>query len=97
MSHNMSGFSEPGLDIYFQSARARVDWQGNFTSGTVHSMGRQYVYCAIYDLKDYDVVSALKSVADKVTLRIAYDGGKQKEVTGGPKLRSKTKRDCTNN
>ena len=47
--------------------------------------------CAIYDLKDSDVVSALKSVANKVTLRIAYDGGKQKMVTGGPSLDPKPK------
>jgi hypothetical protein len=44
--------------------------------------------CAIYDLKDHDVVSALKSVANKVTLRIAYDDGKQKTVTGGPMVGS---------
>jgi len=25
MSHNVTGFSEPGLDVYFQSARAKVD------------------------------------------------------------------------
>ena len=84
MSHNMSGFSEPGLDIYFQSARARVD--GKATSHLVQFIqsARKTLDCAIYDLKDHDVVSALKKVADKVTLRIAYDGGKQKEVTGGP-------------
>jgi hypothetical protein len=33
--------------------------------------------CAIYDLKDQDVVGALKSVTGKVNLRIAYDNGKQ--------------------
>ena len=91
MSHNMSGFSEPGLDIYFQSARARVD--GKATSHLVQFIqsARKTLDCAIYDLKDHDVVSALKSVADKVTLRIAYDGGKQKEVTGGPSLDPKPK------
>jgi phosphatidylserine/phosphatidylglycerophosphate/cardiolipin synthase-like enzyme len=47
--------------------------------------------CAIYDLKDHDIVNALKSVANKVTLRIAYDGGKQKTVTGGPSLDPKPK------
>lgn len=47
--------------------------------------------CAIYDLKDIDVVDALKSVADKVTLRIAYDGGKQKEVRGGTSVDPKPK------
>jgi hypothetical protein len=43
-----------------------IDWV--YCLGTIN--------CAIYDLKDHDVVSALKSVANKVTLRIAYDGGK---------------------
>lgn len=42
-------------------------------------------------MKDSDVVRALKSVAGKVTLRIAYDSGKQKEVTGEPSLDPKPK------
>jgi phosphatidylserine/phosphatidylglycerophosphate/cardiolipin synthase-like enzyme len=58
-----------------------IDWV--YCLGTIN--------CAIYDLKDHDVVSALKSVANKVTLRIAYDGGKQKTVTGGPSLDPKPK------
>jgi phosphatidylserine/phosphatidylglycerophosphate/cardiolipin synthase-like enzyme len=91
MSHNVTGFSKPGLDVYFQSARANVD--GKATNHLVQFIQsvQQTLDCAIYDLKDHDVVDALKSVADKVILRIAYDGGKQKEVKGGPSLDPKPK------
>jgi len=91
MSHSVTGFSEPGLDVYFQSARAKVD--GKATNHLVQFIqsAQKTLDCAIYDLKDHDVVNALKSVADKVTLRIAYDGGKQKTVTGGPSLDPKPK------
>ncbi len=91
MSHNVTGFSKPGLDVYFQSARANVD--GKATNHLVQFIqsAQQTLDCAIYDLKDHDVVDALKSVADKVILGIAYDGGKQKEVKGGPSLDPKPK------
>src|SRR6266571_4609223 len=86
MPQNIAVFSEPGLDVYFQSARARVD--GNATAHLVQFIqsAKKTLDCAIYDLKDHDVVSALQGVANKVTLHIAYDGGKQKEVKGGPSL-----------
>jgi hypothetical protein len=91
MSHNVTGFSEPGLDVYFQSGRADVD--GKATNHLVQFIqsAQKTLDCAIYHLKDSDVVSALKSGANKVTLRIAYDGGKQKMVTGGPSLDPKPK------
>jgi phosphatidylserine/phosphatidylglycerophosphate/cardiolipin synthase-like enzyme len=77
--------------VYFQSARAHVD--GKATGHLVEFIksAKERIDCAIYDLKDPDVVGALKSVAEKVTLRIAYDGGKQKEVTGGPSVDPKPK------
>jgi phosphatidylserine/phosphatidylglycerophosphate/cardiolipin synthase-like enzyme len=91
MPQNTAAFSEPGLDVYFQSARAHVD--GNSTTHLVQFIqsAKKTLDCAIYDLKDHDVVGALQSVANKVTLRIAYDGGKQKEVKGGPSLDPKPK------
>jgi phosphatidylserine/phosphatidylglycerophosphate/cardiolipin synthase-like enzyme len=51
-----------------------------FIGGAQHSLD-----LAIYDLKHPDVLGALKNVAGRIKLRIAYDGGKQKAVTGGPR------------
>jgi phosphatidylserine/phosphatidylglycerophosphate/cardiolipin synthase-like enzyme len=88
---NIATFSEPGLDVYFQSARAHID--GKATTNLVQFIrsAKKTLDCAIYDLKDPEVVGALQSVADKVTLRIGYDGGKQKEVKGGPSQDPKPK------
>lgn len=91
MPQNIADFSESGIDVYFQSARAHID--GKPTTHLVEFIksAKKTLDCAIYDLKDIDVVDALKSVADKVTLRIAYDGGKQKEVRGGTSVDPKPK------
>lgn len=42
-------------------------------------------------MKDHDVIDALKSVTGRISLRIVYDGGKQREVKGGPSLDPKPK------
>jgi phosphatidylserine/phosphatidylglycerophosphate/cardiolipin synthase-like enzyme len=91
LTQNISTFSESGLDVYFQSARAHVDGNATVHLAEFIKSAKERIDCAIYDLKDPDVVDALKSVAGKVTLRIAYDGGKQKEVTGGPSVDPKPK------
>jgi phosphatidylserine/phosphatidylglycerophosphate/cardiolipin synthase-like enzyme len=87
----VADFSRPDLDVYFQSARAHVD--GRSTAHLIQFIksAKNTLDCAIYDLKDPDVVDALKSVVGKVALRIAYDGGKEKEVKGGPSADPKPK------
>jgi hypothetical protein len=91
MAHDIPTFLEPGLDVHFQSLRAHID--GKATAHLVEFIksAKKTLDCAIYDLKDPEVVNALKSVADKMTLRIPYDGGKQKEVKGGPSVDPKLK------
>src|SRR5215472_2157007 len=91
MANHIADFSEPGLDVYFQSARARID--GKATTHLVQFIqsAKKTVDCAIYDLKDPAVIDVLKSIEDKITLNICYDGGKQKEVKGGPSLDPKPK------
>lgn len=82
----IASFSEQGLNAYFQSARAHID--GNVVAQLVQFIesASKTLDCAIYDLKHPEIVSALKRVADKIQLRIAFDGGKQKAVAGGSSL-----------
>ncbi len=83
MPSNNLAFKAPGLDIYFQSQRAKIEDQiathlVQFIQGAKKSLD-----CAIYDLKHPDVLTGLKKAASRVKLRIAYDGGKTKTVMGG--------------
>jgi hypothetical protein len=77
---NIATFSEPGLDVYFQSARAHIDGKATTNLVQLIRSAKKTLDCAIYDLKDPEVVDALQSVADKVTLRIGYDGGSKRRL-----------------
>jgi phosphatidylserine/phosphatidylglycerophosphate/cardiolipin synthase-like enzyme len=73
---SISTFSTTGLNFFFQSARAKVDGKAisqlvNFIQKAKHSLD-----VAIYDLRNPDVLKALKGVSTKVQLRILYDDGK---------------------
>src|SRR6266566_5424851 len=73
---NTSAFSTKGLKFYFQSARAKIDGKAvsqlvKFIQGAKHSLD-----VAIYDMRNADVLKALKSMSTKVNLRILYDAGK---------------------
>ena len=85
MPQNISSLSLPKLNIFFQSQRASVDGQSNAHLVQFIKSAKKTLDCAIYDFKQQDVLDALKSMSKKVKLRIAYDGGKKKAVTGGAK------------
>src|SRR5712691_13401009 len=83
-----STFTATGLNFYFQSARAKIDGQAvsqlvKFIQGAKHSLD-----VAIYDMKNADVLKALKGMSTKVHLHILYDAGKAggNSVTVDPKL-----------
>ncbi|HZR19486.1 MAG TPA: phospholipase D-like domain-containing protein [Verrucomicrobiae bacterium] len=72
----IASFSTQGLSFFFQSNRARVDGKAtsrltNFIRGAKHSLD-----VAIYDLRNKDVLTALKDMSAKVQLHILYDAGK---------------------
>src|SRR5438270_9402792 len=78
-----STFSTTGISFYFQSKRANVDGRATdhlvqFIQGAKHSLD-----VAIYDMKNPDVLKALKKMSSKVRLHIAYDGGTGSMVGGG--------------
>ena len=71
-----STFTATGLNFYFQSARAKIDGKAvsqlvKFIQGAKHSLD-----VAIYDMKNADVLKALKGMSTKVQLQILYDAGK---------------------
>src|SRR5216684_4786029 len=73
---SISAFSTKNLNFYFQSARAKVDGKAvpqlvKFIQGAKHSLD-----VAIYDMKNADVLKALKGMSTKVQLHILYDAGK---------------------
>lgn len=73
-----STFSAKGLTFFFQSARAKVDGKAvsqlvKFIQGAKHSLD-----VAIYDLRNPDVLKALKGMSTKVQLHVLYDAGKPK-------------------
>src|SRR5215813_8139984 len=73
---SVSTFSATGLKFYFQSARAKIDGKAvsqlvKFIQGAKHSLD-----VAIYDMRNADVLKALKSMSSKVQLHILYDAGK---------------------
>ncbi len=84
MSNDPTTFTTGNLTVYFQSQRAGIEADLTaklvaFIKGT-----QQKLDCAIYDLRDPDIIAALQSVANDPnrSLRIAYDAGKDR--TGGP-------------
>ena len=84
MSDGPTTFTADNLTVYFQSQRAAIEADLTtklvaFIKGTQHKLD-----CAIYDLRDPDVIAALQSVAHDPnrSLRIAFDAGKDR--TGGP-------------
>src|SRR5438552_295684 len=73
---SLSAFTSAGLHFYFQSARAKVDGKAasqlvKFIQGAKHSLD-----VAIYDMRNADVLKALKGMSTKVQLHIVYDAGK---------------------
>jgi len=84
----ISTFSAAGLNFFFQSKRAKIDGKAvfqlvKFIQGAKHSLD-----VAIYDMKNPDVLKALKGMSTKVSLHILYDAGKAggKSTTVDPKL-----------
>jgi phosphatidylserine/phosphatidylglycerophosphate/cardiolipin synthase-like enzyme len=73
---SITTFATKGINFYFQSKRAGVD--GKVVSHLVQFIGKakHSLDVAIYDLKNPDVLKALKAQAGKVKLEILYDGGK---------------------
>jgi PLD-like domain len=74
-------FTTDNIEIYFQSKRAGIEADLatkliTFIEGTQNTLD-----CAIYDLRDPNILAALHKVSEKCTLRIAYDAGKER--TGG--------------
>ena len=73
---SLSAFTATGLRFYFQSARAKVDGKAasqlvKFIQGARHSLD-----VAIYDMRNADVLKALKGMSTRVQLHILYDAGK---------------------
>ncbi len=84
---DISTFSAAGLHFFFQSKRAKIDGKAvsqlvKFIQGAKHSLD-----VAIYDMKNPDVLKALKGMSTKVRLHILFDAGKagRKSTTVDPK------------
>src|SRR2546428_8585328 len=80
---SIAAFSTKGFHFYFQSARAKIDGKVashlvQFIEGAKHSLD-----VAIYDMKNPDVLKALKKMSSSAHLHILYDGGKGSGVGGG--------------
>ena len=76
MPSTSTTFTATGLKFYFQSARAKIDGKAvsqlvKFIQGAKHSLD-----VAIYDMRNADVLKALKGMSTKVQLHILYDAGK---------------------
>ena len=71
----ISTFSTKHIDFFYYSDRAKVD--GKIVSHLVQfiSAAKHTLDVAIYDLKNKDVLAALKKISSKVQLTILYDGG----------------------
>src|SRR5438045_9720915 len=84
MSNDLTTFPVDNLTVYFQSQRTGIE--ADLTAKLVAFIRgtQQKLDCAIYDLRDPDVIAALQSVANDPnrSLRIAYDAGRGH--TGGP-------------
>src|SRR5713101_8579760 len=73
---SIATFTTQGLAFYFQSKRAGIDGKAisqlvKFIQGAKHSLD-----VAIYDMRNADVLKALKGMSTKVQLHILYDAGK---------------------
>src|SRR6266516_4693604 len=79
----ISTFSTKDLDFFYYSDRAKVD--GKVVSHLVQfiSTAKHTLDLAIYDLKNKEVLTALKKISSKVQLTILYDGGAGGKVGGG--------------
>src|SRR5437870_9318401 len=79
----ISTFSTKDLDFFYYSDRAKVD--GKVVSHLVQfiAAAKHTLDVAIYDLKDKEVLTALKKTSSKVQLTILYDGGAGGKVGGG--------------
>src|SRR5215831_21392454 len=80
---NTTSFSLNGLNFYFQSDRAKINGSipsqlVKFIQGAKHSLD-----VAIYDMKNPDVLKALKGMSKKVKLQILYDAAKPKKPKPG--------------
>jgi len=89
----VSTFSATGLNFYFQSARTKIDGKAvsqlvKFIRGAKHSLD-----VAIYDMRNADVLKALKGMSSKVQLHILYDAGKPKasSTSADPKVSATAK------
>src|SRR5689334_21434250 len=84
----ISTFSASGLNFFFNSKRAKID--GKVVSQLVKFIqgAKRSLDVAIYDMKNPDVLKALKGMSTKVQLHILYDAGKAggKSTTVDPKL-----------
>src|SRR3989442_880407 len=83
MAGSVASFSTTGINVFFQSKRAGIDGKAvshlvQFIEGAKHTLD-----VAIYDMKNKDVLSALKKMSSKVHLRILYDGGTGPKVGAG--------------
>src|SRR5258708_2116564 len=84
----ISTFGAKGLNFFFQSKRAKIDGKAvsqlvKFIQGAKHTLD-----VAIYDMRNEDVLNALKGMSTKVRLQILYDAGKAggKSTTVDPKV-----------
>jgi phosphatidylserine/phosphatidylglycerophosphate/cardiolipin synthase-like enzyme len=77
---NVPSFTSTDLNIFFQSKRANVDDNAAAHLVQFIQAAKQSLDVAIYDLKEPNVLAALKAASSKVRLRIRYDGGT------GPKI-----------
>jgi phosphatidylserine/phosphatidylglycerophosphate/cardiolipin synthase-like enzyme len=80
---NVSSLTAKGLNFFFQSKRANIDGKVvsqlvKFIEGAKHSLD-----VAIYDMKNPDVLKALKQMSSKVQLHILYDAGTGSKVGPG--------------
>lgn len=83
MPEDISSFKATNLEIYFQSARANVGGKKPLEHLVEFiNSARSSLDCAIYDLRDPDVLDALKAASNKIRLRIAYDVGKKNQLHG---------------
>jgi phosphatidylserine/phosphatidylglycerophosphate/cardiolipin synthase-like enzyme len=94
MPSDISSFSAPGMNIYFQSARANIGSKPSEHLVSFINSAKKSLHCAIYDLRDPHVLDALKAASGRVNLQIAYDAGKNKtgpvETFADPKPSSDT-------
>jgi phosphatidylserine/phosphatidylglycerophosphate/cardiolipin synthase-like enzyme len=76
-------YTSDGLSVFFQSARCGLEAGLGRHLADFIAATQQRLDVAIYDLRDPDVLAALKTAADRgITLRLLYDAGPAQH--GGP-------------